>query len=327
MDHGGHGHNAETGTIIVNNKSYDLSKLSPQEIHRLRHEQMHEKHKGHEAMHAEMVLVLLVTLIVSQIVLVYWRTKHVKSFQFVTMIGMWIIPFLISLNFVHTRFIIIWLIFTALTGYVFRRSTRTPLKKTTPRLVYKWFLLIHKVTYVLGIVGYIGLMLSFLGFNFLFFISPTASIDFSIMLMFYGIYYGVLARDIAEVCSDSMASKIGYYSEKGMSQRNLESNICAICTNQIMILNNDEALIEETASLPCGHIFHEFCIRGWCIVGKKQICPYCKEKVDLKRLFPNPWEKPHILYGNLLDWIRYLVAWQPVIIITVQSINHLAGLE
>ena len=73
-----------------------------------------------------------------------------------------------------------------------------------------------------------------------------------------------------------------------MSTRSLESNTCAICTNQIMVLNNDEALIESSFSLPCGHIFHEFCIRGWCIVGKKQICPYCKEKVDLKRLFPNP---------------------------------------
>ena len=35
--------------------------------------------------------------------------------------------------------------------------------------------------------------------------------------------------------------------------------------------------------------FHEFCIRGWCIVGKKQTCPYCKEKVDLKRMFHNPY--------------------------------------
>ena len=35
--------------------------------------------------------------------------------------------------------------------------------------------------------------------------------------------------------------------------------------------------------------FHEFCIRGWCIVGKKQICPYCKEKVDLKAIFKNPY--------------------------------------
>ena len=43
--------------------------------------------------------------------------------------------------------------------------------------------------------------------------------------------------------------------------------------------------------------FHEFCIRGWCIVGKKQTCPYCKEKVDLKRLFPNPWEVRRVLFS------------------------------
>lgn len=35
--------------------------------------------------------------------------------------------------------------------------------------------------------------------------------------------------------------------------------------------------------------FHEFCIRGWCIIGKKQICPYCREKVDLERMFPSPY--------------------------------------
>lgn len=39
----------------------------------------------------------------------------------------------------------------------------------------------------------------------------------------------------------------------------------------------------------CPLSFHEFCIRGWCIVGKKQTCPYCKEKVDLKRMFSNPY--------------------------------------
>ena len=83
MDHNGHGHGhgQETGTIIVHNISYDLSKLSPHEIHRLKHEQMHEKHKGHESMHAEMVLILFGTLIVSQFFLVFWRTRHFKSFQ------------------------------------------------------------------------------------------------------------------------------------------------------------------------------------------------------------------------------------------------------
>ena len=73
--------------------------------------------------------------------------------------------------------------------------------------------------------------------------------------------------------------------------------------------------------------FHEFCIRGWCIVGKKQTCPYCREKVDLARMFKNPWQKPHLFYGQLLDWIRYLVAWQPVIITLVQGINYALGLE
>jgi RING finger protein 121/175 len=73
--------------------------------------------------------------------------------------------------------------------------------------------------------------------------------------------------------------------------------------------------------------FHEFCIRGWCIVGKKQTCPYCKEKVDLKKTFCNPWERPHVLYGQLLDWIRWLVAWQPLILFLVQGINWVLGLE
>ena len=33
--------------------------------------------------------------------------------------------------------------------------------------------------------------------------------------MFYGIYYGVLARDMAESCTDRMASKIGVKNETG----------------------------------------------------------------------------------------------------------------
>lgn len=39
------------------------------------------------------------------------------------------------------------------------------------------------------------------------------------------------------------------------------------------------------------------------------------------------WERPHVMYGQLLDWLRYLVAWQPVIIGFVQGINYVLGLE
>ncbi|CAF4995532.1 unnamed protein product, partial [Rotaria socialis] len=182
-------------------------------------------------------------------------------------------------------------------------------------------------SYGFAIGGYFLIMMTFLGINNLLLISPQTSLDFGILIMFYGIYYGVLGRDMAESCTDRMASKIGYYSASGLPKRALESNTCAVCANPILVQNNDEALIERTYKLQCGHTFHEFCIRGWCIVGKKQTCPYCKEKVDLKRLFPNPWEKPHVLYGNLLDWIRYLVAWQPLILMVVQGVNYVLGLE
>lgn len=42
---------------------------------------MHEKHRGHDAMHAEMMLILIVTLFVAQIILVQWRQRHFRSYQ------------------------------------------------------------------------------------------------------------------------------------------------------------------------------------------------------------------------------------------------------
>lgn len=50
-------------------------------FHRVEHARMHAKHKGHEAMHAEMVLILIVTLVIAQLVLVQWKQRHPKSYN------------------------------------------------------------------------------------------------------------------------------------------------------------------------------------------------------------------------------------------------------
>lgn len=50
-------------------------------FHSVEHAKMHAKHKGHEAMHAEMVLILIVTLVVAQLVLVQWKQRHPKSYN------------------------------------------------------------------------------------------------------------------------------------------------------------------------------------------------------------------------------------------------------
>ncbi|KAJ3585421.1 hypothetical protein NHX12_014140 [Muraenolepis orangiensis] len=120
---------------------------------------------------------------------------------------------------------------------------------------------------------------------------------------------------------------VEYYNRGGMPSRSLTADICAVCGQQILVDLDQEGIIEDTYQLSCNHIFHEFCIRGWCIVGKKQTCPYCNEKVDMKKMMSNPWEKTHMLYGQLLDWLRYLVAWQPIIIGVVHGINFSLGLE
>jgi len=315
-------HEAKHGEVTV-----DLTKLTAEERWRVEHQQMHEKHRGHEQMHVEMLLILLVVLIVAQIVLVQWKKWYFKSYQIATLLGMWIIPVVICVRRQWWRFMITWIIFSLLTSLITLKATRKHVSGRTPRMVYKWFLLLHKISYVFGIIGYLLIIFTLMGLNVIFGVKPHTWMDLGILLLFYGLYYGVLGRDFAEICADSMAAHIGYYTQEGLPKRILEPDVCAVCGCGIILQEGEEGLVEQTYRLSCSHLFHEFCIRGWCIVGKKQTCPYCKEKVDLKRMFKNPWEKPHLFYGQLLDWIRYLVAWQPLIITLVQGINHTLGLE
>uniref|UniRef100_A0A8C4M9J8 Ring finger protein 175 n=1 Tax=Equus asinus asinus TaxID=83772 RepID=A0A8C4M9J8_EQUAS len=255
----------------------------------LQQERMYRMHRGHESMHVEMILIFLCALVIAQIVLVQWRQRHGRSYNLVTLLQMWVVPLYFTIKLYWWRFLSMWGMFSVITSYIVFRATRKPLSGRTPRLVYKWFLLIYKLSYAFGVVGYLAIMFTMCGFNLFFKIKARDSMDFGIVSLFYGLYYGMMGRDFAEICSDYMASTIGFYSISGMPTRSLSDNICAVCGQKIIVELNEEGLIENTYQLSCNHVFHEFCIRGWCIVGKKQTCPYCKEKVDLKRMISNPY--------------------------------------
>lgn len=83
-----------------------------------------------------------------------------------------------------------------------------------------------------------------------------------------------------------------------------------------------------TIQLSCKHLFHMECIRGWCIIGKKDTCPTCWEKVDLRDVFGDkPWETRNLSWIQMLDMVRYLVVWNPIIFLALHFIFQFTGLD
>ena len=78
--------------------------------------------------------------------------------------------------------------------------------------MYRWFLMIYQVSYVLGILGYIVLLIVFSGLGLLLPANPDVILEFGVVLIFYGVYYGVMGRDCAEVCVDYMAAAMTVWS-------------------------------------------------------------------------------------------------------------------
>jgi len=200
-----------------------------------------------------------------------------------------------------------------------------------------------------------------------------------ILMMFYGLYFGVTGRDLAEAATDRMANNLGYVSRDGIPSKQANSNICVLCDEALshVVRPGEAAPMQEKVrtsggvglraclsfirslvsvaaaawplvlvccsratwlsvvfplsslqleKLTCGHQFHEACIRGWTMVGKKNICPQCSEKVELGKLFAtNPWEKGSVAWAQILDIVRYFVVWQPILLIFSQLALWIMG--
>jgi len=72
--------NVDLANIDLNDPE-QTKHLSRETLNKLKHQQLHEQHKGHEEMHAKMVLVMFGTLFAGQILLFMWRKKHPRSYN------------------------------------------------------------------------------------------------------------------------------------------------------------------------------------------------------------------------------------------------------
>ncbi|KAJ9076479.1 hypothetical protein DSO57_1025770 [Entomophthora muscae] len=282
-----------------------------------------------------MQLILIVCIFGLQILVFTWKRRHYKSYQMTSLAGLWIFP-PVFFYFVtpNSTFISIWCLFSLLNCWVIHLASKSPLHHLTPRLVYKWFSVTHQISFVVGVVGYVAMM------TLIFFVPTSevnpdepASISLPFLFLMYGLYFGVLSRDFAEFCSNQMAATLGFYVKDGLPNKQLNANICAICGGFLRLeastphINSGMVYDDEIQKLECQHEFHEKCIRGWCIIGKKDSCPYCHEKVSLKALSHNPWDTQQELYLNLLDYLRYLIVWVPILSIIVTGSYKLFNLD
>lgn len=271
--------------------------------------------------------VIFISMIATQIGLYFWKQKHPSSFQKFSVLGLWIIPCVWSLNVEvpFTRMVTIWSVYSFCTGYIVFLATRTPLARSTPRIVYQWFYLLYRFWMVVAMAGYAIMMCHFFAFTLLF---PTIfgvlNAELAFLLLFYGLYYGVLSRDLAILCAASLASRLSPFSSDGLPIKQIPNNICAVCNEELYSIRLDQEIPTKEAmfELACGHKYHNFCIRGWILIGKRETCACCGEKASVPSL-EDPWTNHSAAWGTLLDAIRYLLVFNPVIILVSQGVLSL----
>lgn len=61
------------------------------------------------------------------------------------------------------------------------------------------------------------MLATFFGLNIVFEVKPQVWMNCGILFLFYGLYFGVLGRDVAEICADKMASHIGVRIKKDIT--------------------------------------------------------------------------------------------------------------
>ncbi|KAI8324684.1 hypothetical protein GQ54DRAFT_309047 [Martensiomyces pterosporus] len=311
--------------------------LSPEEIRFvIGRETYKAKHRGHEGKHLAMFLIFVAVVALLPTTVKFWRRRHINSYRFVSIGSICLIPPYFALSNRYYRFISIWLAYAIANTYILYRATREPLHPNTPRSVYRWFAFINKASYTVFVLGFVMFALCF--FNIIPGLTDTEYyIESSMLTVFYGLYFGLISRDLVTLCSDKMAATLGYSSNAGLPTKFLPQDVCCICgaglegsgsgsSGGLLSSEPEPAVLtptiihEPTHRLGCGHEFHASCIRGWCVVGKRDICPFCREKVDLDAFKQHPWDKQEMFYVAALEYMRFFISWQPMTLLLLAGV-------
>lgn len=102
-------------------------------------------------------------MLVAQGALFAWRRKHRRSYDLATLVGLWLIPAIVSFQLGFWRFLVVLAAYTGVTGYYLYRCCQGQLSKDLPHQVYRWFFWVFHASSALGLAGYVLLLMEALG--------------------------------------------------------------------------------------------------------------------------------------------------------------------
>jgi RING finger protein 121 len=178
-----------------------------------------------------------------------WRTP--SNYHKLMVALLWLFPIAFESSWTFTY---MWLAFSVTSGSLFFLLRKRPLDKATPGLVYMFYNSVYSLCYLAIWCGLVSALLV-----------DTAGIT----VLFYGLYFGVLGRELCAMSCYRISQFLGFAAGDGkqLPRRVVVAGQCAACGGSV------NASGGASTTIACGHTFHDACIRGWSLVGKRDTCP------------------------------------------------------
>ncbi|KAH9386379.1 RING finger protein 121/175 [Nematocida major] len=238
------------------------------------------------------LIALGIVFVGTQIVSSLWKRYHPKSFGIVSVATLLLFPLFMGVLARSYFFICAWLFVAFVHLVVFQDVFMGRRPKLLTTNVYNVYRVIFQASLVASIAGYLMVAYGF-------FKRSPGVYSRGMSSLLYTLYFTLITRTCLDIVSDRTSGAI-LPSKAAKTQ----STQCPMC---------QESLGSKKITLECRESFHIDCIKNWKILGKKDTCPSCKEKVDLGSVEMNPWQKNEYLFTKFLDFTGNLILAYAVI--------------
>jgi RING finger protein 121/175 len=236
--------------------------------------------------------------LVMQTIFMIWEKANKRSHDICIFLMLFLFPPLLFLYLESYLLPVCWLVFTLLVLSTAMKAIRRPSDSDSFRGTYKLF----KNLFIISNAGiFLGQSMTFASF-YLF----SVYLKYPLMFFLFFLYFGLLSREAIFFLSELMALSTGFYSKEGIPGKGSSSTLCMLCTK-------DFDRVESVHTLVCGHSFHNDCIRGWCLIGKKSFCPYCRKKVESALLPSDFWMRTETWFYPLINVLRGFIVFTLII--------------